>query len=55
VAQVLGVLSEVTCKVRDFTPADMASYDQVADFLANANITKGRVDYKSKLALGFYQ
>jgi NitT/TauT family transport system substrate-binding protein len=55
VAQVLGVLSEVTCKVRDFTPADMASYDQVTDFLANANITKGRVDYKSKLALGFYQ
>jgi NitT/TauT family transport system substrate-binding protein len=54
VAQVLAVLAEVTCKVRDFTPADMTSYEQVADFLASANITKGRVDYKSKLAIGFY-
>jgi NitT/TauT family transport system substrate-binding protein len=53
--QVLGVLAEITCKVRDFTPDDMASYDQVADFLANANITKGKVDYKSKLTVGFYK
>jgi NitT/TauT family transport system substrate-binding protein len=54
-AQVRAALAEITCKVRDFTPEDMTSYDEVAEFLANANITKGKVDFRPKLTVGFFK
>jgi NitT/TauT family transport system substrate-binding protein len=47
-------LKEVQCTVRDFTPADMATYDKIADFLANKKITPTKVDLGKILQKGFY-
>jgi NitT/TauT family transport system substrate-binding protein len=55
VATTLGLLKEMTCKVRDFTEADLKSYDGIADFLAEHKITPTRVDYRPKMQLGFYK
>ena len=51
----LSFLSEVDCTVRDFTDQDMASYDQIADFLAKAKITPTRVDFRKSMVRGFYK
>jgi len=47
-------LKEVQCTVRDFTPADMATYDKIADFLAAKKITPGKVDLSKVIQKGFY-
>ena len=55
VAQTLGFLKEVDCRMRDFTPADDASFDSIAKFLASAKITPGLVDYRSHMDTGTYK
>jgi len=47
-------LKEVQCTVRDFTPADMATYDKIADFLAAKKITPSKVDLSKVIQKGFY-
>ncbi|MBN9460117.1 MAG: ABC transporter substrate-binding protein [Burkholderiales bacterium] len=51
---VLNVLKDIQCVVRDFTPADMESYNRIADFLASRKITPVRVDLDKVLQRGFY-
>jgi NitT/TauT family transport system substrate-binding protein len=53
-ATALETLKEVQCTVRDFTPADLATYEKIADFLANRKITPGKVDLSKILQQGFY-
>ena len=43
-----------SCTVRDFSPADRATYDKIADFLAARKITPGKVDLGKILQQGFY-
>src|SRR5882757_76046 len=40
-ATALETLKEIQCTVRDFSPADLATYDKIADFLATRKITPG--------------
>jgi simple sugar transport system permease protein len=54
-AQTLELLKDLQCGVRDFTPADFASFDGIADFLADQKITPTHVDYRKSLQLGFYK
>jgi NitT/TauT family transport system substrate-binding protein len=54
-ATTLGLLKEMECKVRDFTDADFATYDGIADFLAERKITPSRVDYRANMMRGFYK
>jgi NitT/TauT family transport system substrate-binding protein len=53
-ATALGILKERECVVRDFTADDMASYDQIADFLVNHKITPAKVDVNKVILRGFY-
>ena len=53
-ATALDTLKEVQCTVRDFTAADMATYDKIADFLAARKITPGKVDLGKIIQQGFY-
>ena len=53
-ATALETLKEVQCTVRDFSPADLATYDKIADFLAARKITPGKVDLGKILQRGFY-
>lgn len=53
-AVALGMLKEIQCEVRDFTPADVESYNKIADYLANRKITPTRVDLDKLLQRGFY-
>jgi NitT/TauT family transport system substrate-binding protein len=53
-ATALETLKEVQCTVRDFTPADLATYEKIADFLASRKITPGKVDLGKVLQQGFY-
>jgi len=54
VATARETLKEVQCTVRDFTPADMATYDKIADFLAAKKITPTKVDVNKVIQKGFY-
>jgi len=54
VATARETLKEVQCTVRDFTPADMATYDKIADFLAAKKITPAKVDLSKVIQKGFY-
>jgi NitT/TauT family transport system substrate-binding protein len=54
VATALETLKDVQCIVRDFTPADIATYDKIADFLAARKITPGKVDLSKVIQQGFY-
>ena len=54
-ATALETLKEVQCTGRDFTPADMATYDKIADFLAAKKITPGKVDLSKIIQQGFYK
>ncbi len=53
-ATALETLKEVQCTVRDFTDADFATYDKIADFLAKRKITPGKVDLAKVIQRGFY-
>jgi NitT/TauT family transport system substrate-binding protein len=54
VATALETLKEIQCTVRDFTPADLATYGQIADFLAARKITPTKVDLGKVIQQGFY-
>jgi NitT/TauT family transport system substrate-binding protein len=54
-ATALETLKEIQCTVRDFTPADMATYDKIADFLAAKKITPAKVDLSKIIQQGFYK
>ena len=53
-ATALETLKEVQCTVRDFTPADRATYEKIAEFLAAKKITPTKVDLGKVLQQGFY-
>lgn len=53
VADVLAILKETTWKVRDFTPQDIASFEQVAAFLAANKATPALLDVKALVKPGF--
>ena len=45
----LEALKEIKCVVRDFTPDDIATYDNIASFLAERKITATKVDVRKVL------
>lgn len=51
----LKAFKDMTPIVRDFTEADFKSYDGIAKFLADHNVTKGLVPYREALQAGFYK
>jgi NitT/TauT family transport system substrate-binding protein len=53
-ATALEALKEVQCVVRDFTDADMATYEKIAAFLAKRKITPGKIDLGKVIQRGFY-
>ena len=53
-ATALEALKEIKCVVRDFTPDDMATYENIATFLAERKITATKVDVRKVLQTGFF-
>jgi NitT/TauT family transport system substrate-binding protein len=51
----LDLLKEVECKLRDFVPADIATYKEIADFLVDRKITPTRADVDKVIQVGFYK
>lgn len=51
----LDLLKDVDCKVRDFTPADIATYKEIADFLVDRKITPTKADVDKVVQVGFYK
>jgi NitT/TauT family transport system substrate-binding protein len=51
----LELLKEVECKVRDFTPTDIATYKEIAGFLYEHKITATKADVDKYLQVGFFQ
>jgi NitT/TauT family transport system substrate-binding protein len=54
-AQAMELLKDVDCRTRDFTPADLQSYDQIADFLVEHKITPSKVDVKKVIDTSFFK
>lgn len=54
-ADTIGFLKDTKWKVRNFTQADIESYDQVADFLFTSKITPTKIDVRKYLQTGFYK
>jgi NitT/TauT family transport system substrate-binding protein len=54
-ASTLDFLKSTQWKVRDFTPADLEGYEQIAEFMAAQKITPTKVDVKRSLHVGFYK
>jgi NitT/TauT family transport system substrate-binding protein len=54
VATALEALKEIQCVVRDFTPADLKTYDDIATFLAERKITSAKVEVSKVVQSGFY-
>ncbi|MBB4145656.1 ABC transporter substrate-binding protein [Rhizobium rhizoryzae] len=51
----LKLLQQMTLTVRDFEEEDYKSYDKIAQFLADNNVTKGIIPYRTMLQPGFYK
>lgn len=51
----LALLQQMTLVVRDFTEEDFKSYDAIAKFLADNNVTKGPVAYREVMQAGFFK
>jgi NitT/TauT family transport system substrate-binding protein len=51
----LDLLKEVECKVRDFTPADLVTYKEIADFLVERKVTPTLADIDKLIQVGFYK
>lgn len=52
-AQARELLKDVECVVRDFTPEDLATYNEIADFLHAQKSTAQRVDIGKAIQTGF--
>ncbi|OJX08381.1 MAG: hypothetical protein BGO72_03195 [Burkholderiales bacterium 70-64] len=53
IAQARDLLKDVECVVRDFTPQDLATYNEIADFLQAQKATAQRVDIGKMIQPGF--
>lgn len=51
----VDLLKEVECTVRDFTPADLATYKEIADFLVERKVTPTLADLDKLIQVGFYK
>ncbi len=51
----LDLLKEVECKVRDFTPSDLVTYKEIADFLVERKVTPTLADVDKLIQVGFYK
>jgi NitT/TauT family transport system substrate-binding protein len=51
----LDLLKEIDCKVRDFTPADLVTYKEIADFLVERKVTPTLADVDTLIQVGFYK
>ncbi len=51
----LDLLKEIECKVRDFTPADLVTYKEIADFLVERKVTPTLADVDKLIQVGFYK
>jgi NitT/TauT family transport system substrate-binding protein len=54
-ADTLPLIRDLTFKMRDFTDADLASFDSIADFLVAQKVTPAKVDVRKYLGRGFYK
>ena len=54
-AQTLTMLKDVQCEVRDFTPNDLKTYDEIAQFLYAHKITQTKADIGKVVEAGFYK
>ena len=54
-ATAADMLKEVQCVVRDFSDADMATYQKIADFLTNRKIIPNKLDVSKIVLKGFYK
>jgi NitT/TauT family transport system substrate-binding protein len=52
-ADTVGFLADTKWGVRNFAESDFKSFDQIADFVADRKMTKGRLDYKSRLPMNW--
>lgn len=52
-AQARELLKDVECVVRDFKPEDLATYNEIADFLHSQKATAQRVDVNKVMQTGF--
>ncbi len=55
VAQTLDMLKDVQCEVRDFSPTDLKTYDEIAQFLFAHKITQTKADIGKVVEAGFYK
>lgn len=55
VADTLPLIKGLTFKMRDFTEADLKSFEGISDFLAGQKITPAKVDVPKYLQQGFYK
>lgn len=53
--QTLDMLKDVQCVVRDFSPADLKTYDEIAQFLSAHKITQTKADVGKVVEAGFYK
>lgn len=49
----IELLKDVECRVRDFTPADLANYKQIAEFLVERKIVPTKPDVDKVVRTGF--
>lgn len=54
-ATAAAMLKEVECVVRDFSDADMATYQKIADFLTSRKIIPNKLDVSKIVLKGFYK
>jgi NitT/TauT family transport system substrate-binding protein len=54
-ATAADMLKEVQCVVRDFSDADMATYQKIADFLTSRKIIPNKLDVTKIVLKGFYK
>jgi NitT/TauT family transport system substrate-binding protein len=54
-SQTLDMLKDVQCEVRDFSPNDLKTYDEIAQFLVAHKITQTKADIGKVVEAGFYK
>ncbi len=53
--QARTLLKDVTCSVRDFTPEDMATYNEIADFQFKGGLVPKRADVTATMQTGYVE